>query len=241
MEPYIADMLRKAKNGSADHRHTMIEHYRPFIIRVTSHLCKRHIAWQDDEASIGLIAFNEAIDRYQFQGGRSFESYCYLTIQSRLIDEFRKQKKYRELHSLTMENDNEYELSEAELQSSMDIYMRSHTAEQLAYELQRYDEVLQQYGIDLEELESCSPDHKDTRMKLIQMAKAFMQYPDLLQKLTLKKRLPIKEMLVYSDVSRKTLERNRKYLIALIVMYSSDEFSHIRHAVSIGERKEGSM
>ncbi|MCR8645600.1 RNA polymerase sigma-I factor [Paenibacillus sp. N1-5-1-14] len=232
MNNSITDLLQRSTDGSQVHREQIIEQYRPFIIRTVSHICKRSIGWNDDEASIGLIAFNESIDRYNPNQDKSFDNYAYMIIQSRLIDEFRKNGKLSNNESLMWENHDEFESAAHEISSSLEVYERERSATDLAHELLTYDEVLQEYGILLEELESCSPSHRDTREQLIEIAKHFHKQPSLMAYLKRTKHLPIKEMMQYAGVSKKTLERNRKYLIALILIFSSEEFIHIRSAVS---------
>ncbi|ATA59272.1 RNA polymerase sigma factor SigI [Geobacillus stearothermophilus] len=55
-------------------RNELIEQYKPFIAKTASSVCKRFIREEDDEASIGLIAFNEAIEKYAPHKGGSFLS-----------------------------------------------------------------------------------------------------------------------------------------------------------------------
>jgi RNA polymerase sigma factor len=210
----------------------LILQYRPFIIRVASRVCKRQINWNDDEASISLLAFNEAIDRFDPKQGKTFDNFCQVMMQHRLIDEFRKNSKHSKTEFFSHRGDEELELSAAEIASSLSTYEREESATELANELQLFDQALQEYGINLEELEDCSPNHRDTRIQLIRMAKTFSNHPSLVNHLHKTKQLPLKEMLQYVEVSRKTLERNRKYLISLILIYSSDEFSLIRNTVS---------
>lgn len=232
MEKTIEQTLLQIQSGDDLERERFIWQYRPFIIRSVSRVCKRHISWNDDEASIGLIAFNEAINRYQPVHGKSFDNFAYLIIRNRLIDEFRKNGKLPRVESLTNHYEDEFDLTPNEIAGSIIVYERDESAAKLAEELIVYDETLQQYGICLEELEECSPDHRDTRFQLIRIAKQFCESNELLDHLFARKQLPIKGMLKYASVSRKTLERNRKYLIALILIYSSEEFIRIRGAVS---------
>jgi len=134
-----------------------------------------------------------------------------------------------------LDNNDEVELTAGEIASSLEIYAQQESAAALAQELTLYDERLREYGIRLEELEECSPSHRDARKQLIQIAKRFCDYPEMKLYLERTKQLPLKEMMQYAGVSKKTLERNRKYLIALILIFSCDEFVHIRNTVSFSE------
>ncbi|WP_442601705.1 RNA polymerase sigma-I factor [Paenibacillus sp. KN14-4R] len=232
MNNSIQDILQRSRDGDHAEREQLIHQYRPFIIRTVSHVCKRQIGWNDDEASIGLIAFNESIDRYNPNHDKSFDNFAYMIIRNRLIDEFRKNGKISQTEHLMWESHDEFESTTHEISSSLEVYEREQSATDLAHELITYDEILQDYGILLEELEACSPTHRDTRERLIEIAKHFHEQPTLMAYLERTKHLPIKEMMPYVGVSKKTLERNRKYLIALILIFSCDEFIHIRSTVS---------
>lgn len=75
----------------------MIEDYQPFIATSVSRVCKRYIDQeQDDEFSIGLIAFNEAIDSFHEGKGSSFFTFARLVISRKVIDYIRQQKHHRQ-------------------------------------------------------------------------------------------------------------------------------------------------
>lgn len=183
--------LKKAQEGNKAERDWLIEQYRPFIIRSVSHICKRQIEWNHDEASIGLIAFNEAIDRYSENHGKSFENFAYMIVRNRLVDEFRKQGKISKVEIAVFDDHyDEFDQTSSEIASSLEAFEREQTAADLAQELMLYDEVLQEYGVSLEELEDCSPKHRDTRKQLIQMAKQFSDRQEWVKSLKRTKRLP---------------------------------------------------
>jgi RNA polymerase sigma factor len=232
MKKPLSDVLSQAQQGDLASRECIIQHYRPFIIRVASGVCKRHINWNDDEASVSLIAFNEAIDGYSPNHCKTFENFSQLIIRNRLIDEFRRNSKRLLTETLSYSEDDGFEFSKAEIASSLSAFEQEASTNNLAKELLLYDEILLDYGISLEELEDCSPSHKDTRIQLIHIAKSFIHQPSMVDHLYRTKQLPLKEMLKYVKVSRKTLERNRKYLISLILIYSSEDFSLIRNTIS---------
>ncbi|CAH0120472.1 MULTISPECIES: RNA polymerase sigma-I factor [unclassified Paenibacillus] len=235
MEKSVEDVLLQIQAGDSMAREQLILQFRPFVIRTVSHICKRQIGWNDDESSIGLIALNEAIDRFEPNHGKSFQNFAYMIIHNRLTDEFRKKGKLSQKESLVLDANDEYEAVSGEIAASLTAYEQREAQAELAQELLRYDETLQQYGIKLEELEDCSPDHRDARIRLIQIAKQCGQRPEWLAHLYEKKQLPVKEMLKTVQVSRKTIERNRKYLIALILIYTCDEFGKIRSNVSFAD------
>lgn len=236
----INEILHQAQAGNPIDRDLLIDYYRPFILRAVSHVCKRQVSWSQDEASVGIIALNEAIDRYQEASGKSFDNYAYMVIRHRLVDEFRKQGKYTQLECAVWDGvqDEGVAQTRLEIASSLELYDREQTAQALAEELRLYDETLRQYGVALEELESCSPKHRDTRKQMIRIAQTFGEHPQWLNTLKTTKRLPAKEMLSVFKVSSKTLERNRKYLIALILIYACGEFQRIKNTVAVADGEE---
>ena len=55
-------MVELIRSGDAS-RDAFIQAYKPYIAKVTSRFCKRYIdPTRDDEFSIALSAFNEAVD-----------------------------------------------------------------------------------------------------------------------------------------------------------------------------------
>lgn len=231
-------LLLQAQSGQQDSREQLIQQYRPFIIRVATQVCKRPIHWSDDEASICLIAFDEAIDRYDAAQGKTFQNFAHMIMRHRLIDEFRRRGSREHQEMLIIDNDDYHEASSIEIASSIEAYTIEQDADALAAELVHYDMTLQQFGIQLEELEESSPTHRDTRKRLIAIAKQFVAERSLVDQLVRTKQLPLKAMMSFAKVSRRTLERNRKYLIALILIYSLDEFSRIRDTISFGQLGE---
>ena len=87
----IITELSDAKRAQ-EARDMMIQKYMPFIIKCVSDFTGSYVQIGDsDELSIGLMAFNEAIDRYDVQRGL-FLSYAKLIITSRLKTHVEKNK-----------------------------------------------------------------------------------------------------------------------------------------------------
>lgn len=81
-------------------RERFIEGHETFILRSAGKVCHRHVTTSDDEWSIALSAFNEAIDGYDEAKG-SFEGFAYTVISRRLTDELRRQ--YRHASEISVE------------------------------------------------------------------------------------------------------------------------------------------
>lgn len=88
----IHNWISCAKNDIGE-RNRLIETYKPFIIKVVSKICGRFIQeGVDEELSIGLMAFNEAIEVFDAHKG-AFFSFSETVIKRRLIDYYRKEKR----------------------------------------------------------------------------------------------------------------------------------------------------
>ncbi|CAM4521641.1 MAG: RNA polymerase sigma-I factor [Paenibacillus macerans] len=233
MNKLSEECLPQIRGGDEQARSALIGQYRPFILKVVKHVCKRQVGWNDDEASIGLIAFNEAVDRYRTEYGKTFNNFAFLMIRRRLIDDFRKKIKISQ-----NEADWKEMLYIADSVGSLDAFERQERAAALAEELLSYDEKLQEFGICLRELEEIVPSHRDTRQMLVRIARHFCSNREWLNDLLHKKKLPLKAMTKEINVSKKTLERNRKYLISLILIFGCEDFTRIRESISFTRMEE---
>jgi RNA polymerase sigma factor len=121
------------------------------------------------------------------------------------------------------EEDNPME-SYALISASVDQYHLKQERERRQEEILVYKDKLKKYDITFNELVEQCPKHQDARENARQIAKLLASTPKLKQFLIEKKQLPIKDLLNCVRCGRKTIERNRKYIIAmaLISIYQLD-------------------
>ena len=79
------------QKGDKELQNQLIEQYKPFVAKTVSSVCKRYITENDDEFSIGLIAFNDAIEKYSTDKGSSLFAFAELVIKRKVIDYIRKE------------------------------------------------------------------------------------------------------------------------------------------------------
>jgi RNA polymerase sigma factor len=220
----LEEKVRLIQQGDLTLHNELIDSYRPFIAKTVSSVCKRYIYESDDEFSIGLIAFNEAIQKYNSEKGASLISFSELLIKRRVIDYIRSQTKYETLsldHSYTTyEDENEGTSIEAEL--SFENFKRKTEEGLRKEEILQFTEVLKQFGLSFQDLLENSPKHEDARTNAILTAKILTENEELKTYLLEKKRLPIKQLESFVSVSRKTIERNRKYIMAISLILIGD-------------------
>ncbi|WP_231689581.1 RNA polymerase sigma factor SigI [Bacillus sp. FJAT-27245] len=220
----LEESVRLIQQGDKKLNNELIEAYKPFIAKTVSVVCKRYIVQSDDEFSIGLIAFNEAIQKYSPDKGSSLLSFAEVLIKRRVIDHIRKEAKNQtvslELQSETGEPDSRGALIENEI--SLDDYRKKTDEELRREEILRFQKHLREYDLSFQDLVDQAPKHADARKNAIEAARLLAENEELRESLLVKKRLPMKQLEDLVHVSRKTLERNRKYIIAMALIMSGD-------------------
>jgi len=230
-------LVNKAKTDFLA-REKIFHEYRPQIKSIASSICKRNLSWDnDDELSISLIAFNEAIDTYDKSKGMKFISYARMLIHNRLVDYFRSESRFQH-PSLDVVGEEE-QVNEYEKQQAFNEHRKKQENESLSLTMEIFDLTLLEYGISLDDLVKKSPKHRDTRHRLMKVAQSIVNEPILLSKLKQSKRLPIKELKIYTGLSRRVLEKGRKYIIALTLILSDDSYSEIKNFINFPNTEGG--
>ncbi|WP_204419735.1 RNA polymerase sigma factor SigI [Bacillus tianshenii] len=219
----LEDEVLEIQAGNFQLQNQLINKYKPFIAKAVSSVCKRYINETDDEFSIGLIAFNEAIEKYSKDKGSSLLSFAELIIKRRVIDYIRKESKNLTVTMSEQDVDqDDYASNKIEATLSVEEFQKQIDQEQRKEEILFYQTVLKDFGLTFSDLLECSPKHADARQNAIEVAHTLVQNQELKKHLFEKKMLPMKHLEGLVDVSRKTIERNRKYIIAVSIILSGD-------------------
>jgi RNA polymerase sigma factor len=202
----------------------IIASYKPFIAKTVSSVCKRYIHETDDEFSIGLIAFNEAIEKYLPERGKSLLSFAEVLIKRRVIDYIRKQTKSQHISYdfENMANDDESPGTAIVNELSFEEYKKKKEEDYRKEEIVHFSALLRTFDLSFADLVENSPKHADARKNAILIAGILVNNEELQKLLLEKKRLPIKQLEEMVEVSRKTIERNRKYIIAIALVLLND-------------------
>ncbi|MFA1819897.1 RNA polymerase sigma-I factor [Virgibacillus oceani] len=219
----LEEMIISAQQGDGSIQNFLLHSYQPFIATCVSEVCKRFIdPKKDDEFSIGLWAFNEAILSYTPDRGCSFLSFAKLVVKRKVIDYIRYIKRKQPFFSLDETYDAEKMENPREITAVKNRYMQEQDWIKLKEELMEYKEKLGMYKLSLKELTKIAPKHRDARESAVHTARILYQDSTLRTYVYRKKKLPIKELLKKVDVSKKTLERNRKFILAVFVVFDED-------------------
>ncbi|MDH7578830.1 MAG: RNA polymerase sigma-I factor [Bacillota bacterium] len=225
-ESELLSSVRKAQEGDEEARNLLIQAYTPFILKIAAATCGRYLkVGEDDEASIAMIAFNEAINNYDQERNVSFLSFSEILIKRRLIDHYRKENKGSKVIPLSSLEDREGEgdigfVTLAQRQAAQ-LFQEQREASERRAEILQFTQILKEFGISFRELVQISPRHEDARVRAIEVAFVVAGCREYRNHLLTKKELPLKKLEKHVKVSRRTLERQRKYIIAvaLILIY----------------------
>jgi RNA polymerase sigma factor len=171
-----------------------------------------------------LIAFNEAIDKYSSEKGSSLLAFAEILIKRSVIDYIRIESRRRDLAFDMYSNDENQDYSQISLdkEKSLQEYTELRESEKRKEEIEMFNRKLQEFEVTFQDLVNHSPKHVDARKSAISIAKTLVGDQDLNNQLFATKRLPIKQLEQKVSVSRKTIERNRKYIIAISIIINGD-------------------
>jgi RNA polymerase sigma factor len=224
----ILSVVREIQEGNEIARADFIDSRKEFIRSYASFVCKKNLDWSnDDELSVALEAFNDALDRFDLRAEMSYFSYARLLIRNSLIDYFRRQPKIKTTPLAT---------DEPVREMSWLKYKQDLEQQERAYDIQRFKEEIGSFELSLGDLVRGSPHHGDTRESLQRIAHQIVRDQELVAKIYRQKKLPLKEIEVLTGMRRKTLEYWRKYILSLIIVLTKEELSSL--AAYIGG-KEG--
>lgn len=221
--------ILSVQQGKQEERNRIIKKYLPFILKVTSRTCKRFVrVGEDDEISIALLAFNEALDKFNPEQNTAFFPFAEMVIKRRIIDYFRKNRQGNldlPWSSLIHEGEEAaVRLDKLTWSEAAERYYEEEIAEMRREEILEYVLRLKEFGIEFRELVKISPKHQDARMSAFQVARLIEQNEKYRLYLERTKTLPMKDLEKEAAVSRKTLERQRKYIIALVLIMTGEFF-----------------
>lgn len=226
------DLVARAQAGDGNARTDLIRAFTPFVLRVVARVLGRYVRpEEDDEASVALLAFNEAIDRYRPERGAGFLPFCETVIRRRLVDYRRQQRAVPVEVPLSVleerEDEGESSFGRWEVDRSVEAMRREEDARERREEIRRFTCLLAHYGIRLHDLVRASPRRRCARQRAVEVARVLAADPELTRHLRERRELPVNGLLSRVSLSRKTLERQRRYIIAVALVLLED-FPYLR-------------
>lgn len=196
-------------------RNAFIEKYKNFILSAASKVLGHYVGTEDDEYSLAMIAFNDAITKYDESKG-DFYNFATLLIRNKLIDEYRKQSPnvipFSCLHSS----------GEDLTENEFDAIGKEDVASDIAIELHTLKAELKEYNIEIFDIPKSSPKAAKTKHMTYDILMYIINNKDALKHIIKDKEIPLKLLMSRFDVNRKFLERHRKYIITATVILNGD-------------------
>lgn len=236
----LARYLERIGEGDALASEELLAAYAPFAMSVASRVVGRFVRLgHDDEANIALLALDEATRAFAPDKG-NFLGFASQVIRRRLIDNLRHEgRRAREIPAGVRFSTGEDDEGDGEEPQLGGLHAAISALANQAYEdgaarreeLTEYARQLAQYGIELEALADSAPKHVDARENAKQVARLIAADARLSAFLRERKQLPLRELEARSDMGRKSLERHRKYIIAITLILIGD-FDQLHEYVS---------
>jgi RNA polymerase sigma factor len=199
----------------------LLEAYKPFIASCVQKLSGKYLRYGiDDELSIGMMAFVQAVKGYKPLHGE-FLGYAATIIRSRVIDYYRAQKKHSE-KLVYLRPDQEETEETIDLQASLASYGEEKSRQDRVLEIQTLNQVLARYDIQLSDLENVSPKNKQTRQICKEVIRFLTSHPDITDETLKSGNLPLVQIEKTLQIKRKKFERHRKYIIAVLLIKTGD-------------------
>lgn len=199
-----------------------IEAYQPFILRMASKYAGFLVTRSDDEFSIALLAFYEAVKHYDPAGG-SFGAFASLVIWHRLADYYRSQRHFETeipLSPQVFDGAVDRDMPDFSVQMEVSQSLSQKDSETAAWEIEAANQQLSPYGFSLTDL--CVPHAEKPRRDCARAAAVLLQCPELMAELRRLQRLPVKRLAVASRVRQSVIERHRRYIIAAVLLVSGN-------------------
>ena len=206
-------------------REALIRSHENLILKTASRASFRYVTKSDDEWSIALCAFSDAIDSYRpDQGG--FLPFSQMLIKRALIDYHRSTARHLTEISTSPfvlegvdEDPDDWEKSVflAVAEQSRESADRS-----LPDEIAAANEALQRYGFRFFDLTDCSPQQEKTKQACAAAIRFVLSRPRLLEEMEKTRKLPIRAVADGSGVSKKILDRYRKYIIMAVLILNGE-------------------
>lgn len=200
---------------------SFISDYISFIKAQVSKLMKRPVnIQQDDEYSVAMIAFHEAINGYSKTRG-TFLSYASLLMRNRIIDFWRKNNRHNQVISINAPTSNEDQTIEDSLTDDEDYEENLAIREATKEEIIELSTQLRAFDVSLTDIADNSPKQERTLAACKRVVAYVKEDAELMEDFLRTKRLPLKKLTDGSKVARKTIERHRKYIIGLLLIYTN--------------------
>ena len=211
----IAMRVQLAKKDSHE-ADALIADYMPFIKSETAKFLKRSPEQTDDELSIAMFAFYEAIRNYSRLKG-SFLKLAALQIRNRLIDHYRREKRNTGIVSLDTADEEHTELIDT-ISDDHNDFEELELRDATRQEIEELSAQMESFGLSMNDIAESSPKQKRSAASCGAAIRYARQNPELLEEFLTSKRVPLAKLAKGASVDRKALERHRNYIAGVLLI-----------------------
>ena len=162
-------------------------------------------------------------------------SYASMLIRSRIIDHKRKETKHEGQLSIYAEEGEEGRLIMDELSDERDHIDEHIGLEATKQEIEELTRVLARAGVTFSDVADNCPRQQRTFSACMRAIRCGADDGELLDEIERTCRLPLKRISELSGVERKTIERHRRYIIAMLLIHTNGYEivrGHLRHILT---------
>ncbi len=212
----LENQIQKAQTNVKE-RDRLLTEYLPFIRKQISGFLGHGLEYEDLQ-SIAMLVFVNCIYQYEENRG-TFLSFASRCIRNRLLDELRKQKAYQS-HLFPIEKEEDEQIQTTS--EAVCIYNRYREQEALKEEILCLTESLKNYKISWNELSIICPKQKRSRQQCNYLARLLVENEKWKQDFLTDQKLPRAQLAKMAGISEKTIEKHRKYIVAVALILLGD-------------------
>lgn len=214
----LEQRVKEAKN-SGELLEQLILDYLPFIKKQVGSMMGLGLEY-DDMLSIAMLVFSNCVHQYEIERG-NFLTFVKVSLKNRLIDESRREMKNKMIVPLYKETEDEV-LLQTENQIALQYYDKEIERKNLCIEIEDLSTKLEQFDITFSQLAAICPKHTRAKRQCYAIALAVSNDEVMKKKLMENKKIPQKELAGMFKISVKTIEKHRKYIVALVILIDGD-------------------
>jgi len=216
----IFDKRAVKASNSPEETNRLIEEFLPYL---KTRVAKYDASQREDLFSVAMMAFYEAIQKYDITKGHFF-SFANSVIYKRIIDCIRTY--YRpKVKTVSLEQEyDEYQSGQSNAIEEISIryYEAQSRHELLVNELEQFCKNLTSWGITLDTLYKRAPKQKRLLETYRMAVTKITQCPDTVRAIKLKRYFPMKTIVELTGLPPKTLERARTFILASLLIKTED-------------------
>lgn len=215
----IENRILKAQQSSKE-MDSLIAEYLPFIKKQLSKLLTMGLEF-DDMLSIAMLTFVGCVKQYS-EGKGAFLHFTAVSIRNRIIDESRKQHKYTSKITPLYPSDEKNTVQTIQDCASIVEYSKEQERQGLCEEIALLSSELIAFNIKFAELPTICPKQDRSRKQCIKLATAITQDEIMRKHLKKNHHLLGNELAQRFNISAKTVEKHKKYIITIAILLMGD-------------------